>query len=196
MWALILAGGFSRRMGRSKQDLPFGAGTLLERTVAMARECAREVVLVGDDSAAARLGLRTAQDWQAGAGPLSALAGGLEQCPEGQHALLACDLPFVSADLMSCMQSLGGQAKAVVPVVEGRRHPLCALYRRDCLEPARSCLSQGQRRMDDLLERVELKEVTPEQVLPLDLIRSVTNVNTPEQYQQALESLEKERHGP
>ena len=92
MWALILAGGVSRRMGRSKQDLPFGAGTLLERTVAVAREFAEEVVLVGDDAAASRLGLRAAQDWQAGAGPLSGLAGGLAACPEGQHALLACDL--------------------------------------------------------------------------------------------------------
>ncbi|MCZ6601261.1 MAG: molybdenum cofactor guanylyltransferase [Acidobacteria bacterium] len=196
MWALILAGGFSRRMGRSKQDLPFGAGTLLERTVAAAREFAEEVVLVGDDAAASRLGLRAAQDWQAGAGPLSGLAGGLAVCPEGPHALLACDLPFLTGDLLRRMESLAGQAHAVVPVVEGRRHPLCALYHTDCLQPAQACLSQDRRRMDDLLDRVELHEVTPEQVLPLDLVRAVMNVNTPEQYQQALEFLETDEHGP
>lgn len=194
MWALILAGGVSRRMGRSKQDLPFGAGTLLERTVALAREFAEEVVLVGDDAAASRLGLRAAQDWQAGAGPLSGLAGGLAVCPEGQHALLASDLPFLTGDLLRRMERLAGQAEAVVPVVEGRRHPLCALYRTDCLQPARACLSQNRRRMDDLLDRVEFQEVTPEQVQPLDLVRSVMNVNTPEQYQQALEFLERDEH--
>ncbi len=194
MWALILAGGVSRRMGRSKQDLPFGAGTLLERTVAVAREFAEEVVLVGDDAAASRLGLRAAQDWQAGAGPLSGLAGGLAVCPEGQHALLASDLPFLTGDLLRRMERLAGQAEAVVPVVEGRRHPLCALYRTDCLQPARACLSQNRRRMDDLLDRVEFQEVTPEQVQPLDLVRSVMNVNTPEQYQQALEFLERDEH--
>lgn len=196
MWALVLAGGFSRRMGRSKQDLPFGAGTLLERTVAVAREFAREVVLVGDDAAASRLGLRAAQDWQEGAGPLSGLAGGLAVCPEGRHALLACDLPFLSGDLLRRMERLGGPAEAVVPVVAGRRHPLCALYWTDCLEPARACLSQGRRRMDDLLDRVDLHEVTPDQVVPLDLARAVTNINTPEQYQRALECLEAEEHGP
>lgn len=194
MWALILAGGVSRRMGRSKQDLPFGAGTLLERTVAVAREFAEEVVLVGDDAAASRLGLRAAQDWQAGAGPLSGLAGGLAVCPEGQHALLASDLPFLTGDLLRRMERLAGQAEAVVPVVEGRRHPLCALYRTDCLQPARACLSQNRRRMDVLLDRVELHEVTPEQVHPLDLVRAVMNVNTPEQYQQALEFLERDEH--
>ncbi len=196
MWALILAGGFSRRMGRSKQDLPFGAATLLERTVAAARQFAEEVVLVGDDAAALRLGLRAGQDWQAGAGPLSGLAGGLAVCPHGQHALLACDLPFLTGDLLRRMECLGGQAQAVVPVVEGRRHPLCALYHTDCLKPARACLSQDKRRMDDLLDRVELHEVTPEQVLPLDLVRGVMNVNTPEQYQQALQLLETDEHGP
>jgi molybdopterin-guanine dinucleotide biosynthesis protein A len=196
MWALILAGGFSRRMGRSKQDLPFGAATLLERTVAAAREFAEEVVLVGDDAAASRLGLRGVRDWQPGAGPLSGLAGGLAVCPEGQHALLACDLPFLSGDLMRRMERLGGPAQAVVQVVDGRRHPLCALYSTDCLQPARNCLSQDKRRMDDLLDCVEFHEVTPEQVVPLDLVRAVTNVNTPEQYQQALEFLETEKHGP
>ena len=196
MWALVLAGGFSRRMGRSKQDLPFGAGTLLQRTVAVAREFAQEVVLVGDDAAASRLGLRAAQDWQEGVGPLSGLAGGLAVCPEGRHALLACDLPFLTGDLLRRMECLAGQAQAVVPVVEGRRHPLCALYHTDCLQPARACLSQDRRRMDDLLDGVEFHEVTPEQVLPLDLARAVMNVNTPEQYQQALQFLETDEHEP
>jgi len=196
MWALILAGGFSRRMGRSKQELPFGAGTLLERTVALAREFAQEVVLVGDDAAASRLGLRAASDWKRGAGPLSGLAGGLAVCPEGQHALLACDLPFLTAGLLRRMVHLGGEAQAVVPVVDDRRHPLCALYRTDCLPPAQDCLSQGKLRMDDLLSRVSVHEVTPEHALPLDLARAVINVNTPEQYQQALQVLESEKHGP
>ena len=188
MWALVLAGGSSRRMGRSKQNLPFGAVTLLERVVAMARDFAEEVVLVGDDAAAARLGVLAAQDWQPGAGPLSGLAGGLAVCPEGQHALLACDLPFVDADLLRRMGEIGGSAEAVVPEVEGRKHPLCALYQRSCLEPARRCLSAGRRRLSDLLGEVKVCIITPEQVAPLNLGHMVTNVNTPAQYRQALEA--------
>ena len=49
--------------------------------------------------------------------------------------------------------------------------------------------------MDDLLDRVAFQEVTPEEVLPLDLVRAVMNINTPEQYQQALEFLETDEHG-
>jgi GTP:adenosylcobinamide-phosphate guanylyltransferase len=49
--------------------------------------------------------------------------------------------------------------------------------------------------MDDLLDHVPFHEVTPEQVAPLDLARAVTNINTPAQYQRALELLETEEHG-
>jgi len=190
MWALVLAGGRSRRMGRPKQELELGGLTLLERVVAAAREVAEEVVVVGDPAAAARVGAHAAADLVAGQGPLSGLAGGLAVCPEGLHALLACDLPFVEPALLSRLEDLAGGADAVVPAVDGRRHPLCALYHSDCLETARSCLAAGRRRMEDLLERVNVRSVGPEEALPAPLTRAVLNVNTPEDYQRALEALE------
>ena len=195
MWALVLAGGSSRRMGQAKQDLRFGPGTLLEGVVSVAREVAEEVILLGDDATAGRLGLRAVRDHEPGAGPLSALAGGLAACPEGLHALLACDMPFLEADVLQGMVGLSGYADAVIPMVDGRRHPLCGLYRTSCLEPARACLAAGKHRMDDLLDRVVVCNVVPEQLRPLDLARAVTNVNTPEDYQRALQAQGNDEHG-
>jgi molybdopterin-guanine dinucleotide biosynthesis protein A len=180
-------------MGRPKQDLPFGAGTLLECVIAAARSVADELVLVGDAAAAARLGLRSAGDLEPGAGPLSGLAGGLASCPEGLHALLACDLPFLDPHVLLRMAELGGAADAVVPWVGERQHPACALYRSTCLEPARASVAAGRRRMEDLLGQVRVRTVTPEELRPLDLARTVTNINTPEDYRRALEVLDHER---
>jgi len=50
--------------------------------------------------------------------------------------------------------------------------------------------------MDDLLERVTVRAVGPEEVRPVSLARAVTNVNTPEDYSRALEALEDGEHGP
>jgi len=183
-------------MGRAKDGLPFAGGTLLQRVVSVARQAAEEVVLVGDADLAARLGLRSAADLTPGAGPLSGLAGGLALCPDGVHALLACDLPFVTPDLLHRLETLAGDAHAAVPRVDGRLHPLLAVYRRSCLEPARACVRGGRRRMDDLLERVTVRAVGPEEVRPVSLARAVTNVNTPEDYSRALEALEDGEHGP
>ena len=190
MWALVLAGGVSRRMGRPKQDLPIGGATLLERVVRAARGAAQEIVVVGDAGAARRLGARWAEDLEPGAGPLSALAGGLAACPDGLHALLACDLPFLEASVLTRLEELAGSADAVVPVVDGRRHPLCALYRRECVEPARICVAAGHRRMDDLLDRLNVRTVGPDEALPAPLTRAVLNVNTPDDYRRALRALE------
>jgi molybdopterin-guanine dinucleotide biosynthesis protein A len=195
MWALVLAGGRSRRMGRPKGELALPGGTLLERVVVAARQVAEEVVLVGDGRAAATLGLRAAEDHQPDAGPLSALAGGLALCPEGLHLALACDMPLFDPRLPVLMEQAAGDAQVVVPELDGRRHPLCALYRKSCLEPARRCLARGERRMDDLLAQVSVRVVGPEDVGPVDLDRALTNVNTPEEYQQVLRALKRDNHG-
>ena len=189
MWVIVLAGGASRRMGRAKADLEFGGASLLERVVERVRAAAEEVVLVGDPLAAMRLKLTSADDWLAGAGPLAGLAGGLAVAPEGLHALVACDLPFVEADVLTRLAALGAGFDAVVPEVDGRRHPLCALYDRTCMAAAHSCLQDGARRMDDLLARLRVRAVAPHEVPPARLERAVINVNTPEEYQRALEML-------
>jgi len=189
MWAIILAGGASRRMGRPKADLVFGSGTLLERVVERMRAAAAEVVLVGDPIAAARLNLRAAEDWIPGAGPLAGLAGGLAVAPPWLHALVACDLPFLEPEIFARLADLGAGFAAVVPEVDGRRHPLCALYDRGCLAEARSCLDAGKRRMDDLLARLRVRTVAPFEVHPARLERVAINVNTPEEYQRALQTL-------
>ena len=196
MWALVLAGGASRRMGRPKGELAFAGGTLLTRVVAAARQVADQVILVGAGEAAARLGLRAVDDLERGAGPLSGLAGGLTVCPAGYHALLACDMPFLEPDLLRRMEQLAGGADAVVPRTEAGIHPLCALYRRECLDPARACLAEGQRRMEDLLRRVRVRTVGPDEVHPARLARAVMNVNTPEDYRLALQAWEDRGDGP
>lgn len=196
MWAIVLAGGRSRRMGCPKQTMLLGGLTLLDRVVTAARQAAKEVVLVGDPEAASRMGLGAAEDLLPGEGPLSGLAGGLAACPEGLHALLACDLPFLEPSVLLRLRELAGGADAVVPFVNGRRHPLCALYRRECLEPAKACLASGRRRMDDLLDRLNLRLVGPAEALPAPLSRAVLNVNTPDDYRRALEALEVSRDEP
>lgn len=180
-------------MGRSKPYLEFGVGTLLERIVARARAVVDEVVLVGDPIAAARLNLRSADDWLPRAGPLAGLAGGLALVPAGLHALVACDLPFLEPEIFPRLADLGYGFGAVVPEVDGRRHPLCALYDRRCLPVARACLDAGERRMEDLLARVPVRLVWPFEVRPARLERTVINVNTPEDYQRALATLAAER---
>jgi molybdopterin-guanine dinucleotide biosynthesis protein A len=83
--------------------------------------------------------------------------------------------------------ALDENADAVVPRAEGRLHPLAAAYRVSLLPRIEELILADRRRLTLLLEEIgtrvldeqELREVDPE-------LLSLRNVNTPEDYEQAL----------
>ncbi len=129
----IFVGGQSRRLGGHPKGLlahPSGQGTLIDHVIRMAIATGAEPVLVGDHPAYAHLGLPMVPDARQGTGPL----GGFESLfryAGPRHAFaVACDMPYVPAQLLEQMQSLmGPDTDAVMPVRTTGREPLCALYR-------------------------------------------------------------------
>jgi molybdopterin-guanine dinucleotide biosynthesis protein A len=104
--------------------------------------------------------------------------------------VVACDLPLVTGDLFARLASLRENFDAVVPLQrDGRRQPLCALYRAaTCRDPAEKLISAGERRPRALLEAVQTRSVAFEEVRDLDgAERFFMNVNTPEDFAAARE---------
>ena len=172
---IILAGGRSRRLGADKRRLrlwgPAGP-TLLEHTVALARQVVPEVLVVLNDPAAwPDLPARLVPDAFPGAGPLGGLASGLRAMAAGDALLLACDLPLLQPALLAALRDAPLEADALVPLrPEGRAgprnaraaEPLLARYCRACLPAAESCLACGERRMIALLEGLRVAWLPPE----------------------------------
>ncbi len=70
------------------------------------------------------------------------------------------------------------------------REPLHALYRRSCLAAVEARLAAGQRRLVAFLPDVRVRDVFPPEIRPLDpSFLSFLNVNTPEDWEQALKLL-------
>jgi molybdopterin-guanine dinucleotide biosynthesis protein A len=87
-----------------------------------------------------------------GRGPLAALVAGADAVPgSGPVLLLACDLPFVSEDLLRRLAAWPG-FETVVPVDrDGMVQPICARYSSDALKLARELLTTGERSLRSLL---------------------------------------------
>ncbi|MGZ8781636.1 MAG: nucleotidyltransferase family protein [Thermoanaerobaculia bacterium] len=86
--AIVLAAGFSRRLGRPKQTLVFEGETLLDRATRVAREVADDVVIVTrENNPDAEEGM--ASSVRAGV----ALAGN-----DARLLITLCDQPLVTAD--------------------------------------------------------------------------------------------------
>jgi molybdopterin-guanine dinucleotide biosynthesis protein A len=134
--AVILAGGRSLRMGRPKATLSLGGLPLLEHVVRAVRALVSEIVVVAaaDQEIAldvdAGVPLRVVHDRVRGAGPLPAVALGLEVVDAEAAFALACDAPFVRPDVLRYLAGrLEPEDTGAVPEWEGRLQPLVALYR-------------------------------------------------------------------
>ena len=134
--AVVLAGGLARRLeGADKPALAFGGVTLLDRVIE-ACAAAREVVCVGPVRPTRRPVRWTRED-PPGAGPVAALAAGLELTQAAHVLLLAADLPFLSPELVhSLWTDAAGHDGAVLVDREGKDQWLAACYRREALTAA------------------------------------------------------------
>jgi len=125
--AIILAGGKSTRYGQDKATLPYGEGTLLDHVVGVAQQVADAVVVVGGPSTASGTA-RQVTDLRPGAGPLQAALAGARELDGRESLLLACDLPYVTAELLLAIAApLHGHA-ARLPRVAGREQYLAGCY--------------------------------------------------------------------
>jgi molybdopterin-guanine dinucleotide biosynthesis protein A len=192
----ILAGGASTRMGRDKGLLEFGGVPLILHTARLIEPLVAEVTVVGSPRRYAKLGLRViADDVQVqnrpssiGYGPLAGIATALGATQSPWNLILACDMPYLSAEWVDWMLSraLRSPGKAVVPRTERGIEPLAAVYRRECGAQIAAALARGVRKVSDAIEKLRVDYVYPREwrrIDPNGLI--LKNMNAPGDYEAA-----------
>ena len=182
----ILAGGQSSRMGRDKSALVLGGVSVLERVGSSMAPLVGRIRVIGDQVTESR-GYAVQPDLRPGLGPLSGIHAALTTAESSTVLVVACDLPFVTTELFAgLIELLEGGTDAVVPRVSGRAVPVCALYRRACLERLQACLDNRELKAqhfvaslattyadEDVLERLDPQGIC------------LKNINTPEDFERA-----------
>jgi molybdopterin-guanine dinucleotide biosynthesis protein A len=114
-------------------------------------------------------------------GPLVGLAAGLAAVTAEAAYVSSCDVPLLRPAFVRRMINLLGDFDAAVPEVDGRLHPLAAVYRREVRTIAESLLSSGERRLTHLLSVLRTRIVTAAELAEADPgLSSLRNVNTPD----------------
>lgn len=196
----IQAGGESRRMGQDKALLPFLGQPLIVRVLERLETLADEILVTTNHPQAYRfLSLPLYSDLQPGRGALGGLYTALNAASHPLVAVVACDMPFASAALLSAMRDtlLASQADIAIPVTAEGSEPFHAVYRRNtCLPPVLQALQEGKWRVDSWFSQVQLYPLQPDEVRRYDPHGvCFWNVNTPEELkaaQQLAERLENE----
>ena len=182
--AVILCGGSSRRMGRDKAELTVGGETFLQRLIRELGGYPEVLLSAADSESYARWGVPVIPDRFPHAGPAAGLQSALTSCRSDALVCVPCDLPLFSKELGDalCAALRPEDHAAVVETRDGRIHPLCGVYRREAAPILERCLTQGTRRMRDILGQMRVRTFALADTPYGDEL--VTNLNTPEEYRQ------------
>lgn len=195
--AIILSGGKSSRMGSNKALLKIREKTNIERIKDELKHVFDDIILVTNDPETYQfLNMKTVPDHFPGSGPLAGIHAGLEASDYEENFVVACDMPFVSAELAANLVRMLKHHDAVVPVMEGMQHPLFAAYQKRTAIEAKTCIEEGVFRMKHLLDRLDVRYLD-EADLKLycegNLERVFFNMNRPEEYEDAKKWAESDR---
>ncbi len=180
LYGLVLAGGRSKRMGRDKALLQHDGQSQLERMVTLLGHCVdRAFVSTSKDQAddPERRRFDQVVDRYQDIGPLAGILSAMDEFPEADWLVVACDLPNIDvATLRHLIENCSASQPftAFISSHDGLPEPLCAVYRAGTDTILRRFIDDGIRCPRKILIRSDtclLEQLDP---------RSLDNVNTPD----------------
>lgn len=183
---IILAGGKSSRLGRDKAWEDVGGQRIIDRVIGALQSSCHEVLIIGDrperqNELSLPKCIQYRSDDLKGRGSIGGLYTGLKASDTLWSLVVACDMPFISRELIRFMLSIisKNRCDAIVPVINGRYQPTHALYNSTCIPFIEKNISSGNFRMDSYFDEIYLEEISE------DVINSIKgaelsffNVNT------------------
>lgn len=186
VFGLVLAGGESRRMGQDKALLIRDGRSQLQYLTEMLQGYVERVfVSAREDQQGEEERGRYAQiiDRYENIGPVAGILSALEEYPEVDWLIVACDLPNIDTNTVRYLleqRSPEHPFTAYISSHDGLPEPLCAIYRCGCADIVRQFVDDGINCPRKILIRSETHLL--EQPDP----RSLDNVNTPEDLRESV----------
>lgn len=188
--AIVLAGGFSSRLGQDKGLLPLMNKPLVKHILDIIDTIVDERIVVVSSKSQAESYMKVAGssvkiliDKLNIQSPLVGALTGFKEAMGRYTLLLSCDTPFVSKNVLSLLFDLSPNKNAVIPRwPNGYIEPLQAVYcTNPALEAAEKALGEGKLNMRSMVDKLRgvryvstlvLKQLDPE-------LETFFNVNTP-----------------
>jgi molybdenum cofactor guanylyltransferase len=175
----VLCGGLSTRMGRDKALLDIDGATLLERAVARLQTVADPVLLASGSRGLTHAGCLSVPDDTAGIGPIAGVLAVLRASPHQLCAIVAVDMPEISAELLRQLAALRDGEDAVVAVSPRGLEPLHAVYARSAMKAVEDALREGDRSLHGLLRRLRVRRVDAADIIgATSAARFAVNLNS------------------
>lgn len=123
--------------------------------------------------------IKLVQDRYEACGPMAGIYAALSACKNEILFAVACDMPFADLEIAKILLPyMNDDIDAVIPTeLDGRRHPLCALYHKNCAAAFDTMLKSGNYCMNHLLSKLRVCYVASD-----CLNGKLNNINTQMEY--------------
>jgi molybdopterin-guanine dinucleotide biosynthesis protein A len=197
---VLLVGGESRRMGRNKAFLEIEGQTLLERSLqVLDRVCAEVFISCRENTMYQDFGFKTIPDLIKGQGPMAGLYAALQQANYEYMFIVACDMPFLNAEAITCLHGFCEDYDIILPSVSGKVHTLHAYYHKRILPFIERDLKANKLSINRAIFGGSLNELN-KRVIAIEkeivdprmqniFIKSLVNVNTPQEWESMVEKV-------
>jgi len=175
-------------MGRDKASMEYHGKSQLRHAFDLAKSvCAEVFISCRADQAQdpAFTGLPQIHDRFLGFGPMGGILSALLSRREDAFLVLACDLPFLDTATLARLTALRNSNKTATAYIghENLPEPLCAIYEPRAYAEFLVLMSQGIQCPRKALIRSDILTLHPENA------HALANINRPEEFQAAMESL-------
>lgn len=187
MTGIVLAGGKSSRMGFNKAFIEFGGRRLIEATVECLAALFPEVLIIANDPPRyAYLGVTVIPDLIPESGSLGGIYTGLSAASHPTCFFVACDMPFLNANVITLLVREAEGWDAVVPLVGGELQPLHAVYAKSCLPFMKEAIDARILKIARFFPKVKVKVIEEPALRAVDPdLLGFMNVNTPLELERA-----------
>ncbi|MBF8251516.1 MAG: molybdopterin-guanine dinucleotide biosynthesis protein A, partial [Deltaproteobacteria bacterium] len=134
--------------------------------------------------------IKTVTDIFPGKGSLGGIYTGLIHSSHDYSFIASCDMPFLRRELIEFLVSLKEGYDVVVPRLKDGHEPLHAVYSKKCTKQIEEMINKGDLRIIGFYPEVEVREVSEEELAPyISMPSPFVNINTPEEYEEAVNTI-------
>ena len=193
--SIILAGGKSSRLGRSKLSECLCGKKLIEHVIERLEPISNQILIVTAKEQSKLSIIHKVEmitDLVPGNGPLGGIYTGLLASKSPYSLVVGCDMPFLNIDLLRYMISLTQGFDAIVPRLEMNKiEPLHAVYSRRCTDIIKTQLEHKHLKISQTLDLLCTRYVERSEYIKYDPdLLSFYNINSPSDLQHASEIAE------
>lgn len=178
---VLLAGGKNSRMGRHKAFLELDGRLFIDKSLEVLQRVFSEVLISSNEpSLFSKYDVQVIRDEIIDKGPIGGLYSSMRRANYDKLFFVACDMPFLSSELIRTLYQRTSCADIVVPDFRGL-HPLHAFYSQKCIPYIEKNIKEGLFKILDFYHYCTVNVVS-EQALSRfgNLDRIFCNINTPE----------------